>query len=169
MSDSGISWTICKSAPRSRQVTMPAPHCSVLYRPDALHAAQPTASKHWRPNLFTINRKIFCKSGAWSSARQTLSVEGRAVVVVAGDERDVDVGRLGVADVDERQPRHVAPERERVAQLPPHVHIAHSRAAARVADDPAHDTAGHAHARILGQLSLASLRGRLIEYQLWLG
>ena len=38
-----------KSAPRSRQITMPAPHHSVFYRPDALPAAQPTASEHWRP------------------------------------------------------------------------------------------------------------------------
>ena len=45
---SGISWAICKSAPRSRQITTPAPHHSVFYRPDALPAAQPTASKHWR-------------------------------------------------------------------------------------------------------------------------
>ena len=37
---------ICKSAPRSRQITTPAPHYSVFYRPDALPAAQPTASKH---------------------------------------------------------------------------------------------------------------------------
>ena len=44
--DSGISWNICKSAPRSRQITTPAPHYSVFYRPDALPAAQPTASKH---------------------------------------------------------------------------------------------------------------------------
>ena len=48
VSDSGISWAICNSAPRSRQITMPAPHHSVFYRPDALPAAQPTASKHWR-------------------------------------------------------------------------------------------------------------------------
>ena len=34
VSSSGISWAICKSAPRSRQITMPAPHHSV--------------SKHWR-------------------------------------------------------------------------------------------------------------------------
>ena len=47
-SGSGISWAVCKSAPRSRQITMPAPHHSVFYRPDALPAAQPTASKHWR-------------------------------------------------------------------------------------------------------------------------
>ena len=48
VSGSGISWTICKSAPRSRQITMPAPQRSVFYRLDALPAAQPTVSKHWR-------------------------------------------------------------------------------------------------------------------------
>ena len=47
-SGSGISWAICKSAPRSREITTPAPHHSSFYRPDALPAAQPTASKHWR-------------------------------------------------------------------------------------------------------------------------
>ena len=30
VSGSGISWAICKSAPRSRQITMPAPHHHVL-------------------------------------------------------------------------------------------------------------------------------------------
>jgi len=43
----GISWAICKFAPCSRQITMPVPHHSIFYRPDALTAAQPTASKHW--------------------------------------------------------------------------------------------------------------------------
>ena len=33
----------CKSAPRSREITMPAPHHSVFYTPDALPAVQPTA------------------------------------------------------------------------------------------------------------------------------
>ena len=49
--DSDWQWHqlgICKSAPRCRQITTPAPHYSVFYRPDALPAAQPTASKHWR-------------------------------------------------------------------------------------------------------------------------
>ena len=36
VSGSGISWAICKSAPRSRQTTTPAPHHSVFYRPDAI-------------------------------------------------------------------------------------------------------------------------------------
>jgi len=39
VSGSGISWAICKSAPRSRQITMPAPHHSVFYRLDALPAS----------------------------------------------------------------------------------------------------------------------------------
>ena len=56
MSGSGISLAICKSAPRSGQVTMPAPHHSFLYRLDALHAAQPTESKHWRHWLFYDHR-----------------------------------------------------------------------------------------------------------------
>jgi len=50
VSGSGISWAVCKSAPRSRQITTPVPHRSVFYRPDALPAAQPTASKHWKHN-----------------------------------------------------------------------------------------------------------------------
>ena len=55
VSGSGISWAVCKSATRSRQITMPAPHHWVFYRPDALPAAQPTASKHWRQNcLLTL-------------------------------------------------------------------------------------------------------------------
>jgi len=48
VSGSDINWAICKSAPRSRQITTPAPHHLVFYRPDALPAAQPTSSKHWR-------------------------------------------------------------------------------------------------------------------------
>jgi len=36
VSGSGISLAICKFAPRSRQITMPAPHHSVFYRLDAL-------------------------------------------------------------------------------------------------------------------------------------
>ena len=47
VSGSGISWAIRKSAPRSRQITTSALHHSVFYRPDAVPAARPTASKHW--------------------------------------------------------------------------------------------------------------------------
>jgi len=43
VSGSGISWALCKSAARSRQLTMPSPHHSVFYRLDALPTAQPTA------------------------------------------------------------------------------------------------------------------------------
>ena len=54
VSGSGISWAVCKSAPHSRQITMPALHNWVLYWPDALPAAQPTASKHWRQDVVDI-------------------------------------------------------------------------------------------------------------------
>ena len=39
---------VCKSVPHTRQITTPATHQSVFYRPDALPDAQPTVSKHWR-------------------------------------------------------------------------------------------------------------------------
>jgi len=64
VSGSGISWAICKSAPRSRQITMPAPHHSVFYRPDALPAAKPTASKHLRVMLRNSRMNII---EMWSS------------------------------------------------------------------------------------------------------
>ena len=54
VSGSDISWAICKSALRSRQIAMPAPHHSVFYRPDALPAAQPTVSKHWKHLFIAI-------------------------------------------------------------------------------------------------------------------
>jgi len=34
----------------SRQITMPAPHHSIVYRQDALPDVPPTVSKHWRPD-----------------------------------------------------------------------------------------------------------------------
>ena len=40
VSVSGISWAKCKASPHSRQITMPAHHHSVFYRPDALPGAQ---------------------------------------------------------------------------------------------------------------------------------
>jgi len=64
VSGSGISWAICKSAPRSRQITTPAPHRLVFYRPDALPAAQPTVSKHWRDNIVSdLANKKFHQAG----------------------------------------------------------------------------------------------------------
>ena len=70
VSGSGISWAICKSAPRSGQITTPAPHHSVFYRPDALPAAQPTVSKHWRQKntlqKITIKMEYLCCT-SWKS------------------------------------------------------------------------------------------------------
>ena len=54
VSGSGMSWAVCKSAPCSRQITMPAPHHSVFYKLDALSAAQLAASKHLKHSLYGI-------------------------------------------------------------------------------------------------------------------
>ena len=70
VSGSGISWAICKSAPGSRQITTPAPHHSVFYRPDTLPAAQPTASKHWRPNSRQQRNRSWCSLGAGMGPRK---------------------------------------------------------------------------------------------------
>ena len=62
VSGSGINWAICRSAPHSRQITTPAPHHSVFYRPDALPATQPTASKHWRCISYTAVKPTWLDS-----------------------------------------------------------------------------------------------------------
>jgi len=65
VSGSGISWAICKSAPRSRQITTPATHHSVFYRPDALPAgAQPTVSKHFSVRKSTTYHSMWKTSVA---------------------------------------------------------------------------------------------------------
>ena len=62
VSGRGISWAICKSEPRSRQITMPAPHHSVFYRLDALPATnqqrQSTEGKYIWP-VTPCSNKIF--------------------------------------------------------------------------------------------------------------
>jgi len=49
VSGSGISWAICKSAPRPRQITTPACHHSVFT--GWMLFTQPTVSKHWKQFL----------------------------------------------------------------------------------------------------------------------
>jgi len=73
VSGSDISWAICKSAPRSRQITTPAPHHSVFYRPDALPATQPTATKHWRHKHSRLAWPHFHETGtSWSTCTPNL-------------------------------------------------------------------------------------------------
>jgi len=58
VSGSGISWAICKSAPRSGQIITPSPQHSIFYRLYALPATQPTVSKHWRQLILYFILKI---------------------------------------------------------------------------------------------------------------
>ena len=49
---------------RSRQITMPAAHHSDFYKPDALPAIRPTASKHWRHTTKSTNY-LWCETILW--------------------------------------------------------------------------------------------------------
>jgi len=87
VSGSGIHWAICKSTPHSRQITTPAPHHLVSYRPDALPAAQPTASRHWRhavwPQLtsfFLFCKRTFTISSTCASCRLDISLKAHQSV-----------------------------------------------------------------------------------------
>jgi len=84
VSGSGISWAICMSAPHSRQISTPAPHHSVLYRPDALPAAQPTASKHRRLTWGSPRKRAVVKRVCVPCARNGLchSASTRSWLVV---------------------------------------------------------------------------------------
>jgi len=95
VSGSGIGWTICKSAPRSREITTPAPHHSVFYRPDTLPAAQPAASKHWRHSgimkIGRVVREICSPAGRLTDRqthRQTSSKQYSAISVGGGSTND---------------------------------------------------------------------------------
>ena len=68
--DSGISWAICKSAPSSRQITMPAPHHSVFLqagcpscRPtNSVKALKAEIQTEFNPKiLFPVNRAALVK------------------------------------------------------------------------------------------------------------
>ena len=83
---SGISWAICKSAPRSRQITTPAPHHSVFYRSDTLPVAQRTASKHWRNQLWLLNNSKLEKCSIVLSAKNNLN---QMYVEVRARQRDI--------------------------------------------------------------------------------
>ena len=63
VSGSGISWVICKSAPGSWQIPMPALHHSGFYRPDAFPATEPAVSKHWMQYYQNgwINPAVLCR------------------------------------------------------------------------------------------------------------
>ena len=80
VSGSGISRAVCKSAPCSRQITTPAPHYSVFYRPDALPTAQPAASKHWRCiHMLSINHNLILtilKSSSIASSTELTHTSG---------------------------------------------------------------------------------------------
>ena len=62
VSGSGISWAMCKSASRSRQITTPAPHCSVFFTGQMpfLPPNQQRQSMHANRDNFDSISFLFC-------------------------------------------------------------------------------------------------------------
>ena len=73
VSGSGISWAVCKSAPRSRQITTPAPHHSVFHRPDALPAAQPPKALKANSNHRIMQLKTRLRQALNEGQKQNIS------------------------------------------------------------------------------------------------
>jgi len=97
VSGSGISWAICKSAPRPRQITMQ--HTTTQFLQAGCPSCRPTKSVKALKAL--INRKIFCKSGPRTTNSFapyccccccTGYIAGEGVTV--SDRQDVHVGAL---------------------------------------------------------------------------
>ena len=70
MRGSGISWAECKSAPHSRQITMPAPHHSVFFtgwmpflppNQASKHRSEARYLKYHNQNKFPIKSKMYTK------------------------------------------------------------------------------------------------------------
>jgi len=70
VSGSGISWAVCKSTLRSRQITTPALHRSVFYRPYALPLNQQRQSTEGTVLLLT-GSMVCLFAGVSSHSRQT--------------------------------------------------------------------------------------------------
>ena len=97
VSGSGISWAICKSAPRSRQITMPVPHHSVFLqagcsscRPTnsvealkaitvayaflSIYEKNPLVSAKPAVTLATLKRAVVSFAAWWTEARWVWTV-----------------------------------------------------------------------------------------------
>ena len=67
VSGSGISWAICKSVPRPRQITTPAPHHSVFFT--GRMPFLPPNQQHQSTEGMRLVRKKWIKTDKWGSIR----------------------------------------------------------------------------------------------------
>ena len=58
VSGSGISWTICKSASRSRQITTPAPHHSAFLQAECPSCRPTNSVKALKAFVYTCNCRV---------------------------------------------------------------------------------------------------------------
>ena len=117
MSGSGISWAVCKSAPRSRQITTPALHHSGF---TGRMPFLPPNQQH--QSHFTVKHNVSCDIVIGS-----LTVAGRAVVVAVptplsvGYTRSSPAGDLRAPWPRQAQPCDVPRAHDPVPPAPGHV------------------------------------------------
>ena len=157
---SGIIWAIRKSAPCSRPITTPAPHHSVIF---TVRMPFPPPNQQRRSTEGTVRGRTGLEADF--ADHEPLGVEMEVGADRAADpvrdrndhvarELDQSVAHVLVDDRAALVVAGVAGTRDAEVQhrLAERTNILHTRT--------------HAHTHTLGERSLASLRGRLIEYQL---
>jgi len=65
VSGSGISWAVCKSAPRSRQITTPAPHHSVFLQARCPSCRPTNSIKALKANCTVYVIMYICVPESW--------------------------------------------------------------------------------------------------------
>ena len=102
------------SALRSRQITTPAPHNSVSYRPDALPAAQTTASKHCASTVWpTLGSRTAQEQNSCSNIHYT---QVRKTTHGLDGHQDVDRTPRGRVNQNDRTQRKMEQVRPRCGQ-----------------------------------------------------
>ena len=91
VSGSGISWAICKPAPRSRQITMPALHYSVFFQARCPSCCSANSVKGLKANVhfltvtcilsgIVIHRKLVLYINMWKWQGRQVNVNDRILV-----------------------------------------------------------------------------------------
>ena len=94
VSGSGISWAICKSAPRSRQITTPAPHHSVLLQAGCPSCHPTNSIKALKANQSTEGHTGITPRCLLQSSAISVAISGNVKQETATGCKATDVIRL---------------------------------------------------------------------------
>ena len=100
VSGSGISWAVCKSAHRSRQITTPAPHHSVFTgRMPFLQPNQQCQSTEGEPTHFNTRYGEVAITGIWVLLMATMTITTTCATLCSSDSSNECICNNNVAKV----------------------------------------------------------------------